>query len=307
MNKKTLLVVVGPTAVGKTAFCIDLAQRLHTEIISADSRQFYKEIPIGTAAPTAEELAMVPHHFVGNLSIVDYYNVSIYEQEALKTIEQLFQTKDIVIATGGSGLYIDTLCNGIDNLPDVDVDLRKHLQKQYETEGLMPILNQLQTLDPEYYQIVDKNNYKRVLRAVEVCLQTGKTYTELRTQPALQRKFRILKICLALPREILNERINLRTEMMLKSGMIEEAEALLPMRNLNALNTVGYKELFACFDGKFTLAEAKEKIKTNTRRYAKRQMTWFKRDEKMLYFSPAQIEDVYNWVMQNTELQQVEK
>ena len=285
-QKNTLIVVAGPTAVGKTSFSIALAKHLQTEVVSADSRQFYKETVIGTAAPTIEEMDGVKHHFVGHLSIKDYYNVFMYEQDAINVLHKLFQKHNYVILTGGSGLYIDSVCEGIDELPDADPVLRERLKQQLEDEGIESLLNQLLILDEPYYWIVDKKNPKRILRALEVCLQTGKTYTSLRTQSQKQRNFDILKICLTLPREQLCERINLRTEKMMRNGFLQEAISLFPYKHLNALNTVGYKELFDYMEGKTSLDIAVEKIKTNTRRYAKRQMTWFKGKGDYRFFEP---------------------
>ena len=275
-KKSTLIVVAGPTAVGKTSFSIALAKRLQTEVISADSRQFYREMLIGTAAPAADEMEGVVHHFVGHLSVKDYYNVSMYEQDAMAVLDKLFKKNPYAVLTGGSGLYIDAVCSGIDILPDIDVKLRENLKNRLETEGLSVLLEELKHLDEQYYHLVDKQNPNRVLRALEVCLQTQQTYTSLRTQSVKKRDFEIVKICLTLPREKLNSKIHLRTDEMMKNGFLQEAESLLPYRQLNALNTVGYKELFDYLDGKTSLDFAVEKIKTNTRRYAKRQMTWFK-------------------------------
>ena len=294
VKKGTLIVVAGPTAVGKTSFSIALAKHLQTEIISADSRQFYKETLIGTAAPTAEEMDGVVHHFVGHLSVNAYYNVSMYEQAAMQVLNNLFTKNPYAILTGGSGLYIDSVCEGIDDLPDVDTALREQLKQQLEKEGVESLLNQLFTLDEDYYHVVDKKNPKRIMRALEVCLQTGKTYTSLRTQLQKQRNFNIIKICLSMPRQQLCERINLRTEVMMKNGFLQEAESLLLYRHLNALNTVGYKELFDYIDGKTSLDFAIEKIKTNTRRYAKRQMTWFKGKGDYLFCEPSQFEKIVN-------------
>ena len=291
-GKNRLIVVAGPTAVGKTPFSIALAKRLQTEVISADSRQFYKETVIGTATPTAAEMEGVVHHFVGHLSIENYYNVSMYEQDAIAVCHKLFETKPYAILTGGSGLYLDAVCGGIDDLPDVDTALRERLKRQWEQEGIEPLLNQLLALDEAYYYMVDKKNPKRILRALEVCLQTGQTYTSLRTQPQKRRDFEVLKICLTLPRPQLCERINRRTDAMMANGFLQEAEMLLPKKHLNALNTVGYKELFDFLEGKTSLEFAIEKIKTNTRRYAKRQMTWFKGKGGYLFVEPDQLEQV---------------
>ena len=297
MEKKPILIVItGPTAVGKTAFCVELAKKLQTDILSADSRQFYKETIIGTAAPSMEERQGIVHHFIGNLSIHDYYNVSMYEQDALLKLNQLFETKQYVILTGGSGLYIDAVCYGIDSLPDIDNLLRQDLQIRLDSEGLSSLLEELQALDEQYYKIVDKQNPKRVLRALEVCLQTGETYTSLRTQKKKNRDFNIVKICLTLPRDILNDRINRRTDEMMVNGFLEEATSLYSYRSLNALNTVGYKELFDCLFGKVSLEMSIEKIKTNTRRYAKRQMTWFKKDSDYAFFEPAQYDEIIDYI-----------
>jgi tRNA dimethylallyltransferase len=290
---KTLLVIAGPTAVGKTALSIELAKILDTCILSADSRQFYKELKIGTATPSQKELSEVQHYFMGHLSIHDYYNVSMYENQALEILHEKFKHHDTVIACGGSGLYIDTLCHGIDNLPDPDPTLRKHLNSLYLQGDINILLNQLKELDPEYYLIVDKNNPKRIMRALEVCLQTNQTYTSMRKSQEKLRDFHMLKYCLTLPREILYQRINERTDQMMVSGLLEEAKALYDYRHLNALNTVGYKELFDFFDGKYSLDESIEKIKTHTRRYAKRQITWFKRDESYQAISPQELREKY--------------
>lgn len=287
-NDKTLVVIVGPTASGKTDIAIELAEKLNTEIISADSRQFYKEIPIGTAAPDSEQLEKVQHHFVGHLSITDNYNVSRFEQDVLQLLEEKFKHNKLMILVGGSGLYIDVVCNGIDKLPDPDEKLRNDLNGMFKNEGIETLRSKLKELDPEYYDIVDLNNPKRLLRAVEVCIQTGSTYTSLRKNKRKPRNFRIVKIGLEIDRGILNERINKRTEIMMDNGWLEEAMSVHPNKHLNALNTVGYKELFAYFEGKMSFEEAKEKIKTNTRRFAKRQMTWFKKDKEIRWFDPSQ-------------------
>ena len=285
---KTLVVIVGPTASGKTDIAIELAEKLNTEIISADSRQFYIEIPIGTAAPNSEQLERVRHHFISHLSIADKYNVSRFEQDVLQLLEEKFKHNQLMILVGGSGLYVDAVCNGIDELPDPDEKLRNDLNRMCENEGIEALRNKLKELDPEYYEIVDLNNPKRLLRAVEVCMQTGSTYTSLRKNKRKPRHFRIVKIGLEIDRGGLNERINRRTEIMMDNGWQEEAMSVHPHKHLNALNTVGYKELFAYFDGKVSFEEAKEKIKTNTRRFAKRQMTWFKKDKEIRWFDPSQ-------------------
>ena len=291
-KNKTLIIVLGPTASGKTDLAITLAQHFKTEIISTDSRQFYKELPIGTAAPTIEQLALVKHHFVGQLSVRDNYNVFRFEQDVLKLLEKGFKSHDVFVMVGGSGLYIDAVCNGIDDLPDPDPVLRDSLKKLLEEQGIEALQQKLKALDPDYFKNVDLNNSKRLMRAIEVCVQTGKPYSKQRLNKGKERPFNILKIGLDVPREILNQRINQRTDEMMKSGWIEEAKAVFPIRHLNALNTVGYKELFSYFDDERTLEEAIEKIKTSTRRYAKRQMTWFRKDKSIHWFEPGKVEEI---------------
>lgn len=298
-DKKTLIVLVGPTASGKTDLALELAQILNTEIISADSRQFYKEIPIGTAAPTKEQLELVPHHFVGNLSIKDNYNVSQFERDVLQLIEEKWKIYDQMIMVGGSGLYVNAVCHGIDELPDPDKALRKELNLLYQAHGIEALREKLKTLDPEYYKVVDVNNPKRLLRAIEVCLQTGKTYSSLRTNKAKPRSFNIIKMGLELDRKLLNERIHMRTDEMMKRGWLKEAESVHPNKNQNALNTVGYKELFAYLEGHMTWEEAITKIKTNTRRFAKRQMTWFKKDPEIVWFNPENKEQIIRYLNDN--------
>jgi len=270
-----LIVITGPTAVGKTDFAIKMAKSLNTEIISCDARQMYREMRIGTAVPTAEELATVPHHFIGNLSIHDYYNVSMFEQECLQALEKLFVKHKTVIMTGGSGLYIDAVCDGIDDFPAVDLELRKTLTLQFEKEGIEYLRRILKKLDPEHYAKVDLRNHKRIMKAVEVCIQTGKPYSTFLTAQHKKRYFETEKIILNLPREELFDRINKRTTAMMENGLLEEAENLYQFRHLNALNTVGYKEIFDYIDGKHNLETTIELIRRNTRRYAKRQLTWF--------------------------------
>lgn len=275
---KTLIVIAGPTASGKTAFAIKMAKALNTVILSADSRQFYKEMSIGTAAPTEEELSQVQHYFVHHISIEDKYDVADYERDALLLLEELFKTHDPVIMTGGSGLFIDAVCNGIDAMPDVEPEIREKVQKLFDGSGLKALQDEVQRLDPEYYALVDQQNPRRLQRALEVCYQTGKPFSSFRKGDAVQRDFEIKKYALLWGRQQLIERIDKRVDMMLEQGLLEEAKALYPKRQLNALNTVGYKELFAYFDGDCTLAEAVEQIKIHTRQYAKRQMTWLRKD-----------------------------
>lgn len=293
---KYLVLVTGPTAVGKTTLAIRLANHFNTEIISSDSRQFYREMRIGTAYPEPEELAAAPHHFLGQLSISQTYNVARFEKEALELLDQLYRSHDVVILTGGSGLYIDAVCKGIDDLPDHDPELRNRLKADINELGLEAFGERLKKLDPEYFAVVDLRNPNRLLRAMEVCLQTGKTYTSLRKNSARQRPFNILKIGLELPREELFERIAGRVDRMMERGLLEEVRSLLPYREYNALNTVGYKELFAFLDGEVSLERAVENIKTNTRRYAKRQLTWFKRDPEFRWFGPEEYDKVIDWL-----------
>ncbi|MCK5846832.1 MAG: tRNA (adenosine(37)-N6)-dimethylallyltransferase MiaA [Bacteroidales bacterium] len=278
-SNKKLILIAGPTAVGKTSYAIKLAQEHNTEIISTDSRQFYRELKIGTATPTKEELAAAPHHFIGNLSISDYYNVSIYEKEAIIKIEELFKTHDTVIAVGGSGLYIDALCYGIDNLPDAEPKLRQEIKDKFAKYGIEYLQDEVRKLDPKYFENADIQNHKRLQRALEVCIQTGKTYSSQRSEKKQVRDFEIEKIVLNMPREILYDRINKRVDIMIEEGLIDEVKALIPYKDLNALNTVGYKELFQHFNNEISLEQAITDIKTHSRRYAKRQITWVKRYE----------------------------
>jgi tRNA dimethylallyltransferase len=295
VKHKYLVVVVGPTAIGKTALSIRLAQHYGAEIISADSRQFYKELKIGVAAPSDAELAAATHHFIGHLSIHDYYNASRFEKDALQKIEALFETHNIVVMTGGSGLYIDAVCNGIDDLPDPTPELRTELKTLFQKEGIESLQNLLQTHDPEYYNAVDTKNPARLLRALEVCITAGQPYSSLRTQKLEQRPFEVIFIGLHCERALLNERIHRRVDEMLTSGLLDEVERLFPMRHLNALNTVGYKELFAWKEGKISFEQAIEDIKTNTRRYAKRQMTWFRKNPNIRWFLPEQFDEICDY------------
>ena len=274
----TLIVIAGPTASGKTAFAIKVAKALNTVILSADSRQFYKEMSIGTAAPTEEELSQVQHYFVHHISIEDKYDVADYERDALQLLDELFKTHDAVVMTGGSGLFIDAVCNGIDEMPDIKPEIREKVENLLKEGGLKAMQDEVQRLDPEYFAIVDQQNPRRLQRALEVCYQTGKTFTSFRSGNTVKRDFDIKKYALLWEREALIERIDKRVDLMMEQGLLEEAKSLYPKRHLNALNTVGYKELFAFFDGQCTLPEAVELIKIHTRQYAKRQMTWLRRD-----------------------------
>jgi len=293
---KNLIIIPGPTASGKTGVAITLAKYFQTDIISADSRQFYKEIPIGTAAPDRAQLAEVKHHFVGHLSVKDDYNVSGFEQDVLQLLDELFQKKDTVIMVGGSGLYIDAVCKGIDDLPDPDERIRKELDELYRVKGIEALQKKLNSLDPVYFEQVDMNNPKRLMRAIEVCLQTGRPYSELRLNQPKERNFRIIKTGLDVPREILVERIAQRTYEMMDKGWLEEARKVYPLKEYNALNTVGYKELFKYFEGEWDLDTAIRKIITNTRRYARRQMTWFRKDKEITWFPPSDVEGVIGFV-----------
>ncbi len=278
---KRLIVLLGPTGVGKTALSLNLAEHYLSPIISADSRQFFKGLEVGTAAPTTAQKERVVHHLVGMLDVTDYYSASEFERDALNIIEDLHKSHDVLIATGGSMMYIDALCNGIDDVPTIDEGLRKEVYELYEREGLEPIRAQLKVLDPDFYNEVDLKNYKRVIHALEVCLMTGKPYSSFRTQTKKERPFEIIKIGLTRDRAELYERINNRVDEMISSGLLEEAGRFYPQRHLNALNTVGYKELFKYLDGEWTLDFAIEKIKQSTRIYSRKQITWFKRDKKI--------------------------
>ncbi len=292
----TLIVIVGPTGVGKTALCIDVAKQLDTVIINADSRQMFREIPIGTAAPTDDEQKRIKHFFIGNLSIKDYYNASMFENDVIALLDKLFHKNNVAIMSGGSMMYIDAVCNGIDDIPMVDEHIRNLVKEDYERHGLSEMQNKLKKLDPEYYSIVDKNNPKRVIHAVEICLSTGRTYTSFRTNIKKERPFRIIKIGLTRERSELYGRIDERVENMIASGLIDEARRMHPYKGFNALNTVGYKELFDYFDGNCTLEEAIFRIKCNTHKYCRKQLTWFKRDKDIRWFSPDNVEEIINYI-----------
>jgi len=292
--EKTLVVITGPTAVGKTALTIQLAQYYGVPVINADSRQIYRELKIGTAAPTDEQLHQVPHLFVGTKSIDDYYNASMYEQEVLAYLREA--PSEISILSGGSMMYIDAVCNGIDDIPTVRDDIREEMKRRYKEEGLEALCEELKRLDPEHYAIVDRQNYRRVIHALEICHQTGKTYTSFRTQQKKERPFRIVKIGLNREREELYHRINLRVDQMMREGLLNEVNGLINKRQTNALNTVGYKELFDYIDGRWSLDEAVERIKGNTRRYARKQLTWYKRDDNMHWFHPNDIQEILNYL-----------
>ena len=283
---------------GKTDLCLEIAESRGIPVINADSRQIYRDMPIGTAAPTAEQMRRVKHYFVGTLALDEYYNASMYEQDVMTLLSQMFEGKDNALAmmTGGSMMYIDAVCNGIDDIPTIRDDIRQLYKDRLATEGLDPLLAELKTLDPEYYDIVDKCNPRRVVHGLEICRQSGTTYTSFRIRERKQRPFRIVKIALNRPRDILYKRINSRVDMMIAEGLEEEARRLYPLRHLNALNTVGYKEMFKYIDGEWTLDEAVERIKGNTRRYARKQQTWYKKDDDIVWFDAAEREHILNFI-----------
>lgn len=294
----TLIVLIGPTGVGKTELSIRLAEQFHTSIVSSDSRQLYADLKIGTAAPTPEQLQRITHHLIGTLKLTDYYSAAQYEQEALAILEKLFATHSTVILTGGSMMYVDAICKGIDDIPTIDAETRELMLQRYQTEGLETLCAELRLMDPEYYNIVDLKNHKRVIHALEICYMTGKTYTSFRTQQKKERPFRILKIGLTRERAELYDRINHRVDQMMDEGLLEEARSVYPHRALNSLNTVGYKELFQYFDGSWELPFAIEKIKQNSRIYSRKQMTWFKRDEEIQWFHPEQEAEILSYLHQ---------
>ncbi|MAE85415.1 MAG: tRNA (adenosine(37)-N6)-dimethylallyltransferase MiaA [Flammeovirgaceae bacterium] len=290
--KKNLLIsVVGPTAVGKTKFAIELARAYNAEIVSADSRQFYKELEIGTAKPDADELAAAKHHFINSHSINDYYNVGQFEADVLVLLEELFQKNSIVIMVGGSGLFFKAVWEGFDEMPEVDLSLRKQLNNEFEQNGLEPLLQELNETDPKYYEQVDRQNHQRVIRALEVIRTTSKPFSEFRKgHQAKERLFTNVKIGLEMEREVLFDRINRRMDLMIEQGLFEEAERLMEYKDHNALQTVGYSEIFGYLDGEYDREEAVRLLKRNSRRYAKRQMTWFKRDEEIIWMQPNDLD-----------------
>lgn len=293
--------MIGPTGVGKTALSLSIAEMLGCDIVSADSRQMYADLKIGTAAPTGKELARVRHHFVGQLALTDYYSAARYEEEAMNCLNNLFQTNDHALLTGGSMMYVDAVCKGIDDIPTVDEETRTFMMERYDKEGLEPLCAELRLLDPEYYRIVDLKNPKRVIHALEICHMTGRTYTSYRTRSCKERPFRIVKIGLRREREELYERINRRVDIMMEEGLLDEVKSVLPYRHLNSLNTVGYKELFMYLDGEWSLDFAIEKIKQNSRIYSRKQMTWFKRDTDIHWFHPDDQDKILQFVRQQTQ------
>ena len=294
--EKTLIVITGPTAVGKTALCLDVAKHFHIPVINADSRQIFRELKIGTATPTEEQMQQVHHDFVGMLGLDDYYSASLFEQQVLELLDRQFLTSDYALMAGGSMMYIDAVCDGIDDIPTIDDLTRTTMKQRLADEGLEALCEELRQRDPEYYEIVDRQNPQRVVHALEICLMTGKTYTSFRKREKRQRPFSIIKIGLNRPREELYDRINRRVDQMMADGLLEEAKALYPKRHLNALNTVGYKELFDYIDGRWPLEEAVERIKGNTRRYARKQLTWFKKDESIRWFHPDETETIIKYI-----------
>ena len=292
----TLIVVTGPTAVGKTALTIEIAKHYGIPIINADSRQIYQELKIGTASPTADQMQQVKHYFVGTKSITDYYNASMYEQEVVQLLEKLFVDSPVQLLSGGSMMYIDAVCNGIDDIPTVRDDIRNEMKRRYQEEGLDALCEDLRRLDPEHYEVVDRQNHRRVIHALEICYQTGKTYTSFRTQKRKERPFQIVKIGLTRDRQELYDRINQRVDTMMSEGLLDEVRSVSAYRSTNALNTVGYKELFDYLDGRWPLEEAVERIKGNTRRYARKQLTWYKRDEQVTWFHPDQQDKILKFI-----------
>lgn len=296
MSDKHLVVIAGPTASGKTSTAIKIARALGSVIVSADSRQFYKEIPIGTAAPTQEEQSQVQHFMVHNLSIDDKYDVADYERDVLNLLNELFVKYDTVVMTGGSGLFIDAVCNGLDSIPDISEENRQYVNELFEKGGLPSLQNELKLLDPEYYELVDRQNARRLQRAIEVCRQTGLPYSSFRKNKNKERDFKVIKIALLWERNELIGRINTRVEMMVHDGLVDEARSVYHKRHLNSLNTVGYKEIFQYFDGSISLNEAIEQIKISTRQYAKRQMTWFRKNNDYQWFTIDETDKMLEYI-----------
>lgn len=296
MDQPIVIAVCGPTASGKTSLAIDIAKHFQTEIISFDSRQFYKELKIGAAPPSPEELEQVPHHFIQHLHISEDYNAGQYERDAIKTLETLHQKHQIVVAVGGSGMYLKALEQGFDPLPSATENLRENLNNRFEKEGLAPLLKELKSVDPDYYDIVDKHNHIRIIRALEVIQGTGKPYSQQRKNEVKQRPFKVIKVGIDYPREALYDRINLRVDLMMEKGLLEEVKSLVPFKSYNALQTVGYREFFPYFDGEYDLSFAIQEVKKFSRRYAKRQMTWFRKDPKITWFNPHQEKEVISFL-----------
>lgn len=303
VEKKFLIVIVGATAVGKTALGINVAKALNTVVLSADSRQFFKEMEIGTAKPTKEEMAQVPHYFINNLNIGEEYNVGKYEREALDLLNKLYIDSQFVVMVGGSGLYVKAICEGIDEMPAIDSAIRTKLNEEKDTDGLAFLVERLKKQDPEYATIVDLNNPQRVIRALEVIESSGKTYTSYRnSEKSIDRPFEIIKIGLEMPRDQLYVRINSRMDSMISEGLFEEAKSLFDLRHHNALQTVGYSEIFGFLAGEYDKEEAIRLLKRNSRRYAKRQMTWFKKDDAINWFQPDRIDDILSWLQKQLDV-----
>jgi tRNA dimethylallyltransferase len=301
--QKTLIVVLGPTAVGKTVLTLRLAQYFGCPVINADSRQLYRDIPIITAAPTLQEMSLVPHYFVGTLGLTDYYSAARYEEEVMAFLDDYFKTSDVALLSGGSMMYIDAVCNGIDDIPTVDDATRSYYYKRYEEKGLQALQEELKSVDPEYYQICDLQNYKRVIHALEICAVAGTTYTSLRVRKDKQRPFNVIKIGLNREREELFQRINQRVTQMVDQGAVEEVKRVLPYRQENSLNTVGVKEILKYIDGEWPLDFALERLRKNTRVYAKKQLTWFKKDESIRWFHPDDESEILSYLSQNIHKQ----
>lgn len=303
MNKfrRNLIIITGPTAIGKTGLAVFIAKFLKTEIISFDSRQFYKEMKIGTAVPTDEERAEVPHHFIQNLSIHQDYTVGDFEKDALQKLEELFQKHDTVVMVGGSGMFEKAVTEGLDEFPEIDKSIREELNQEFENQGIEPLQNELQQVDPEYFEQVDINNPVRIIRALEIYRGTGKPFSSFRKKQTAPRNFNLIKIGLELPREEIYERINRRVDLMMEEGLLEEVQSLYEFKHLNSLQTVGYKELFDYLDGKTELDFAVDEIKKNTRRYAKRQLTWYRKDENIKWFSPFEKEEILDHILNHLD------
>jgi len=297
---KILIVITGPTAVGKTQLCLDIARHFGIPIINADSRQIYKELSIGTAKPTAEQMQEVTHYFVGTLSLKEYYSASLFESQVMDLLNTLFKSNNYALMAGGSMMYIDAVCDGIDDIPTIDDATRTKMKQRLANEGLPMLCEELKRLDPAYYEIVDRQNPKRVVHALEICTMTGQTYTSFRKRAKKQRPFHIVKIGLNREREELYNRINARVDKMMQYGMLKEAESVYPLRDLNALNTVGYKELFKYIEGKWSLEEAVERIKGDTRRYARKQLTWYKKDPLICWFHPDQKKEIIDYIIKQS-------
>jgi len=296
MNTKTLIVVLGPTAIGKTSLSIQLAKQYNTEIVSADSRQFYKELLIGAAPPSVKELSEVKHHFIQHLSVSEDYNVGKFEKDAILKIEELFRKNDKIIMTGGSGLYIDAICKGFDKMPEIPSEIREKVISLYKKNGIEFLQEELKEKDSIYFNEVDTKNPQRLMRALEIIYSTNKTFSSFRKKEKKKRSFNIVKIGLEIDRELLYNRINNRVDIMMENGLEKEVKSLIPYQNKNALQTVGYKELFEYFDGNCSLEQSTEMIKQNTRRFAKRQITWFKKDSSIKYFSPESLNEIIKFI-----------